>query len=110
MVANINMDMSVLMAPPSDVVPIGVEHSTLQTVLEPAAKAVGAALSPHPFPEEHVILPCTPYALIRARVPAVYLSAGLVPADDDAAHHQKVAPGCFLTTSHPHPTTQHTHT
>src|SRR5690606_13882605 len=41
MVANINMDMPVLMAPTADVVPIGVEHSTLQPVLEAAARDIG---------------------------------------------------------------------
>src|SRR5690606_32448005 len=46
MVANINIDMPVLMAPTSDVVPIGVEHSTLQAVLETAAKDIGVTLSP----------------------------------------------------------------
>jgi len=37
-VANINMDMPVLLAPSKDVVPIGLEHSTLKTALDTAAK------------------------------------------------------------------------
>src|SRR3546814_11517353 len=41
MVANINMDMPVLMAPTSDVVPLGVEHSQLKATLEAAAKDNG---------------------------------------------------------------------
>src|SRR3546814_309055 len=96
MVANINMDMPVLMAPTSDVVPIGVEHSTLQTVLETAAKDVGVALSPDPFPEENVFVRSDQYAFIRAGVPAVYLSGGVVPADEDDARDPKVALRYFL--------------
>src|SRR3546814_3712824 len=96
MVANINMDMPVLMAPTSDVVPIGVEHSTLQTVLETAAKDVGVALSPDPFPEENVFVRSDQYAFIRAGVPAVYLSGVVVPADEADARDPKVALRYFL--------------
>src|SRR3546814_6186161 len=88
--------MPVLMAPTSDVGPIGVEHSTLQTVLETAAKDVGVALSPDPFPEENVFVRSDQYAFIRAGVPAVYLSGGVVPADEDDARDPKVALRYFL--------------
>src|SRR3546814_3570738 len=90
MVANINMDMPVLMAPTSDVVPIGVEHSTLQTVLETAAKDVGVALSPDPFPEENVFVRSDQYAFIRAGVPAVYLSGGVVRSEEHTSELQSL--------------------
>lgn len=96
MVANINMDMPVLMAPTTDVVPIGVEHSTLQAVLETAAKEIGVELSPDPFPEESVFVRSDQYAFIRAGVPAVYLSGGVVPADKDGGRDPKVALRYFL--------------
>jgi Zn-dependent M28 family amino/carboxypeptidase len=96
MVANINMDMPVLMAPTTDVVPIGVEHSTLKGVLDAAAKDVGVALSPDPFPEESVFVRSDQYAFIRAGVPAVYLTGGVVPADKDKARDPKVALRYFL--------------
>src|SRR5690606_21908482 len=96
MVANINMDMPVLMAPTADVIPIGVEHSTLQPVLEAAAKDIGVALSPDPFPEESVFVRSDQYAFIRAGVPAVYLNGGVVPADEDDARDPKVALRYFL--------------
>ncbi|MFC3716171.1 M20/M25/M40 family metallo-hydrolase [Luteimonas soli] len=96
MVANINIDMPVLMAPTSDVVPIGVEHSTLQAVLETAAKDIGVTLSPDPFPEENVFVRSDQYAFIRAGVPAVFLSGGVVPADEDDERDPKVALRYFL--------------
>ncbi len=96
MVANINMDMPILMAPTTDVVPIGVEHSTLQATLEAAAKDIGVALSPDPFPEENVFVRSDQYAFIRAGVPAVYLAGGVVPADEDKARDPLVALRYFL--------------
>lgn len=94
MVADINMDMPVLMAPTTDVVPIGVEHSTLKAALDAAAKGVGVALSPDPFPEESVFVRSDQYAFIRAGVPAVYLTGGVVPADKE--RDPKVALRYFL--------------
>jgi Zn-dependent M28 family amino/carboxypeptidase len=94
LVANINMDMPVLMAPTTDVVPIGVEHSTLKATLDAAAKDVGVALSPDPFPEESVFVRSDQYAFIRAGVPAVYLTGGIVGTDK--ARDPKIALRYFL--------------
>ena len=84
LVANINMDMPVMLAPSRDVVPIGIEHSTLQPVVERAADELGLALSPDPFPEEVVFVRSDQYAFIRAGVPAVYLDGGVLAAPSSA--------------------------
>jgi Zn-dependent M28 family amino/carboxypeptidase len=76
MVANVNMDMPVMLAPTRDVVPIGLEHSTLQPLVQSAAKEAGVELSPDPQPEETVFVRSDQYAFIRAGVPAVYLTGG----------------------------------
>jgi hypothetical protein len=83
MVANINIDMPVLLAPSKDVVPVGVEHSSLKQVLDAAAKEIGVAQSPDPFPEEVVFVRSDQYAFIRTGVPAVYLMGGMVSADGE---------------------------
>lgn len=83
LVANINMDMPVLLAPSKDVVPIGVEHSTLKGALDTAAKEMGVVLSPDPFPEEVVFVRSDQYAFIRAGIPAVYLDGGTISADGE---------------------------
>lgn len=83
MVANVNMDMPVLTAPSSDVVPIGVEHSSLKTVLDEAAKEAGVTVSSDPFPEEVVFVRSDQFAFVRAGVPAVYLTGGVVSADGE---------------------------
>ncbi|MDQ3206455.1 MAG: M28 family metallopeptidase [Pseudomonadota bacterium] len=86
LVANVNVDMPVLLTPTRDVVPIGLEHSTLQPQVEAAARAQGVALSPDPFPEQNVFVRSDQYAFIRAGIPAVYLKGGVqASADDDDA-------------------------
>ena len=80
-VANVNMDMPVVLGDLSDVVPIGIEHSSLQGVVEAAAKEVGVALSPDPKPEETVFVRSDQYAFIRAGIPAVYLDGGVKGRD-----------------------------
>jgi hypothetical protein len=81
LVANVNMDMPVLLAPSKDVVPIGIEHSTLKSALDTAAKELSVGLSPDPFPEEVVFVRSDQYAFIRAGIPAVYLDGGVISAD-----------------------------
>lgn len=80
LVANINMDMPVLLAPAKDVVPIGVEHSTLKTALDAAAVELGMGLSADPFPEEVVFVRSDQYAFVREGIPAVYMKGGIEPA------------------------------
>jgi len=83
LVANINMDMPVLTAPTTDVVAIGVEHSSLKAALETAAREVGVDLSPDPFPEETMFVRSDQYPFVRAGVPAVYLVGGVVAANPE---------------------------
>ncbi|MGI8560673.1 MAG: M20/M25/M40 family metallo-hydrolase, partial [Luteimonas sp.] len=94
LVANINMDMPVMTAPSTDVVPIGIEHSSLNGVVEQAAGEIGVALSPDPFPEEVVFVRSDQYSFVRAGIPAVYLDGGVVSADGE--RDPKVALTYFL--------------
>jgi Zn-dependent M28 family amino/carboxypeptidase len=84
LVANVNMDMPILLAPTKDVVPIGLEHSTLQPIVQQAAKEIGVSLSPDPSPAEVVFVRSDQYAFIRAGIPAVYLDGGYEGVDGDA--------------------------
>jgi hypothetical protein len=83
-VANINMDMPVLLAPTRDVVPIGVEHSSLHALVKDATEELGLGMSPDPFPEEVVFVRSDQFAFIRAGIPAVYLDGGVVAAPASA--------------------------
>ena len=81
LVANINLDMPMLTAPTTDVVPIGIAHSSLDAPVEAAAAEIGVALSPDPFPEEVVFVRSDQYAFVRAGIPAVYLMGGMIGAN-----------------------------
>ena len=100
LVANINMDMPVLLVPASDVVPIGLEHSTLKTALDTAAKEIGVGLSADPFPEEVVFVRSDQYAFVRAGIPAVYLDGGIEPAAADGASPKDAADKFLRTCYH----------
>ena len=77
LVANLNMDMPVLLGDVDDAVPIGMEHSSLQAHVEAAAEALGMRLSPDPMPEENVFVRSDQYAFIRQGIPAVYMDGGV---------------------------------
>ena len=79
LVADVNLDMPMLLAPTRDVVPIGATHSTLQPALQQAAKALDVGVSADPFPEEAVFVRSDQFAFVRAGVPALYLDGGVVP-------------------------------
>jgi len=80
LVADINLDMPMLLAPTRDVVPIGASHSSLQGALRDAAAALHVGVSADPFPEEAVFVRSDQFAFVRAGVPALYLDGGVVPA------------------------------
>jgi Zn-dependent M28 family amino/carboxypeptidase len=84
LVADINLDMPMLLAPSRDVVPIGVDHSSLGAAAQHAAEAVGMPVSKDPFPEEAVFVRSDQYAFVRSGVPALMLDGGVVPAASSA--------------------------
>lgn len=83
LVANINMDMPVFLADVTDVVPIGIEHSTLEADVQAAAEGLGIGLTPDPKPEEVVFVRSDQYAFVRQGIPAVYLDAGIKARSPD---------------------------
>lgn len=83
LVADVNMDMPVLLTALTDVTPIGIEHSSLKEPVEAAAKSLGIALSPDPMPEEVVFIRSDQFSFIRRGIPAVYLKGGTVPVHAD---------------------------
>lgn len=80
-VANINMDMPVALAPLADVTAFGAEHSSLGAVAERAAKAEGVGLAPDEKPEEVFFVRSDQYAFVRAGIPALYIDQGMTSSD-----------------------------
>ena len=84
LVADLNLDMPMLLAPSRDAVPIGGAHSSLGAAAQHAADAVGIPVSKDPFPDEAVFVRSDQYAFVRAGVPSLMLDAGIVPAASSA--------------------------
>jgi Zn-dependent M28 family amino/carboxypeptidase len=81
LVALVNMDMPVARVGLTDVIPIGIEHSSLQAVAERAVQEAGLTASPEPFPEEAFFIRSDQYPFVRAGVPAISLDNGVKLAD-----------------------------
>jgi hypothetical protein len=81
LVANVNMDMPVMLTELRDVLPIGLDNSTLAPIVREAAAELGLELSADPRPEEVVFVRSDQYAFIRQGIPAVYMDGGIVAKD-----------------------------
>ncbi|MGH7729771.1 MAG: M28 family metallopeptidase, partial [Candidatus Eiseniibacteriota bacterium] len=71
-VADINMDMFLMLEPMREVIVFGGGHSTLGPIAVRAARAVGLAPIPDPTPEEVVFVRSDQFPFVRQGVPAVY--------------------------------------
>lgn len=75
-VADVNVDMPLLLAPTADLVAFGAEHSSLGPLAAAAVAAHGFALVPDPMPEEVIFVRSDQYSFVRQGVPSIYLTAG----------------------------------
>lgn len=86
MVANINLDMPVMLYEFNDVIAFGAEHSTLGALAAGAATRAGVSLSPDPIPEQSLFVRSDHYNFVRQGVPSVFLMTGFSspdPEDDE---------------------------
>lgn len=81
MAADLNMDEDLMLWPLEDVIAFGAEHSTLQGVMEAAAKRMHLGLSPDPLPQEVVFIRSDQYSFVRQGVPAVFPVPGFKSSD-----------------------------
>lgn len=83
MIANINLDMPLLLYPLADIIAFGAQHSTLDVPIARAVEAEGFALTPDPIPEEVLFIRSDQYSFVRQGVPAVFLVPGFTSTDPD---------------------------
>jgi Zn-dependent M28 family amino/carboxypeptidase len=91
-VANVNMDEDVMLWPLRDIIAYGAEHSSLEGVVEKAAKRLQMSVSPDPAPEETIFIRSDQYSFVQQGIPAVFPVAGFKstdPAIDPAAIFKK---------------------
>jgi hypothetical protein len=80
-IANVNLDMPLLLYPVADIVAFGAEHSSLQGVIDSAIAAEHFVLTADPIPEEVIFIRSDQYSFVRQGVPAVYLIPGFSSSD-----------------------------
>jgi hypothetical protein len=83
-VADVNLDMPILLYDFKDVVAFGAEHSTMGPIVEKAAARMGVTLSPDPMPQENLFVRSDHYSFVRAGVPSVFLVTGFANGGQEA--------------------------
>jgi len=76
MVANVNLDMPLLLYDFTDVVAFGAERSSLGPVTETALGQLGVSLSPDPIPQEGIFTRSDHYRFVQQGIPSVFLMTG----------------------------------
>jgi hypothetical protein len=76
LVADVNMDMFLMIYPVADVVPLGGDHSSLGAAAATAAHAAGFDVSPDPYPEEVRFIRSDQYSFVKAGIPAIHIKPG----------------------------------
>lgn len=83
-VAMVDLDMPILTYDFQDVVAYGAEHSTVAEFVAAAAGEMGVAVSPDPIPEETIFVRSDHWEYVKAGVPAIMLSTGVLNGGDKA--------------------------
>ncbi|PCJ50167.1 MAG: peptidase M28 [Gammaproteobacteria bacterium] len=83
MVANINLDMPLILYPFADVIAFGAEHSTLAGFVERAAALQGIKLSPDPMPEQALFVRSDHYSFVKQGIPSIFLVPGWTSKDPE---------------------------
>ncbi|HKQ56728.1 MAG TPA: M28 family metallopeptidase [Candidatus Eisenbacteria bacterium] len=92
LVADINMDMFLMLEHMPEVIVFGGEHSTLGASAERAARAVGLKPVPDPMPEEVIFVRSDQFSFVRQGIPSAYpvlAGANRVPAGDSLTVTQR---------------------
>jgi hypothetical protein len=83
MVANINLDMPLLLYPLADVIAFGAEHSSMEAPIAKAVASEGFELTPDPVPEEVLFIRSDQYSFVRQGIPSVFLVPGFTSSDPE---------------------------
>lgn len=75
-VADVNLDMPILLYDFQDVIAFGGEHSTMGEVTARAGARMGVTVSPDPMPEEDFFERSDHYSFVKAGVPSIFLMTG----------------------------------
>lgn len=81
LVADINMDMPLMLYPLADLIALGGEHTTLGDAARRAAAAEKLSISPDPLPEEVRFIRSDQFSFVQEGIPAIHMKSGPHSAD-----------------------------
>ena len=81
LVANVNLDMPLLLYPLADVIAFGAEHSSLEQTIDKVVAAEDFELAPDPIPEQVLFIRSDQYSFVTMGVPSVFLVLGFTSTD-----------------------------
>lgn len=82
-VANVNLDMPVLLYDFADVVAFGGEHSTMGEIAARATARIGMSVAQDPMPEEGLFMRSDHYRFVQQGIPSVFLMSGPTQVGED---------------------------
>ena len=82
-IANINLDMPLMLHSFRDVVAFGAEHSSLGAVAEKAVADAGAVLAPDPIPEQGIFTRSDHYRFVQRGIPSLFLWPGFANGGEE---------------------------
>ncbi|WP_084523927.1 M28 family metallopeptidase [Adhaeribacter aquaticus] len=80
-VANLALDMPFFLYPLKDIIPHGIQHSSLKKQVEATTQFFGLQITPDPAPEEVVFTRSDHYSFIKKGVPALFIKGGIITDD-----------------------------
>ena len=83
MVANVNLDMPVILHSFTDVIAFGAERSTIGPIMKSALDEAGIELSPDPVPELGVFTRSDHYRFVEQGVPSIFLWTGFANGGEE---------------------------
>jgi Zn-dependent M28 family amino/carboxypeptidase len=81
LVANLAIDMPFFFYPLLDIIPHGIQHSSLRGAVEATAKYLNLKITPDPAPEEVVFTRSDHYSFIKKGIPALFIKGGIMTGD-----------------------------
>lgn len=82
-VANVNLDMPLILYDFADVIAFGADRSSLGPLVEAAASRLNVGLSPDPLPEQSLFVRSDHYRFVQQGVPSVFLVTGFNAVGED---------------------------
>ncbi len=83
LVANVNLDMPLILYPFADVIAFGSTHSTMGEIVAKAANKIDIELSEDPMPEQALFTRSDHYSFVKAGIPSVFLMTGFKSTDEN---------------------------